>query len=369
MATQISKSSFVSTAISGDIEIPTHQYEKGIDSIYKSLWIRTPLHNAAVFDKMYLILLFIIILLSVSSKVEARISGLFVGIDQGRFHKGDESAYNLYNTFSNNVSNFVGGEYLLGSSDDPVTFEDIWDKIDNMEYGPWDLGPDDTFIWYFCAHGGSYTSGSETTISSGDEVITLGSATGYDVITDDELTAMLHDVPNTNNWVILASCHSGGFWGDGSLQSEGGDWGDLEILPTTALLASAHEDTDSYSNLNGESVFTNAIIDGLSHTIWTDRLNADNDGDGVSLDELYDWVNTYPILNDLWYDVVYENGFGDPAIFTPDLWTPNLHVSLGFQGENLMEPNPIPVPSSVLLVMIGLSSLRFSRRIYKGSTP
>jgi len=74
-------------------------------------------------------------------------------------------------------------------------------------------------------------------------------------------------------------------------------------------------------------------------------------------------------LNDLWYDVVYENGFGDPAIFTPDLWTPNLHVSLGFQGENLMEPNPIPVPSSVLLVMIGLSSLRFSRRIYKGSTP
>jgi len=80
------------------------------------------------------------------------------------------------------------------------------------------IKPGDILVIYIAGHGRYYEQGEntdETTYYPGDEYVLLGeSGLEYQKLTDDELVSYLGDIPDIEKWIIVDSCHSGGFWGN-----------------------------------------------------------------------------------------------------------------------------------------------------------
>ncbi len=279
------------------------------------------------------------------------IYGLFLGIEQDPL-RGDLQAQNLYNVVSANLADFKEGTVLTGNmADGGLTQTQVQQAI--VDLGA-KMGPDDKLMVYSISHGGSYASGTETTLSPGDEVLSLG----Y-YLSDDDFKDYFAGLEQVEKWVMLDACHSGGFWGNNNPL----DGGDLEKLTNTSLFAASAE--DQYGWFNGASglpYFGSALVDAFSFDS-DGYLFADLDEDGyITFDELTYWVQHYATQSFMDGTVVYEMDFGDSYVFTSDMWTPTSLASDGFGGSFGYVPpadphtNPVssvPVPGALVLVSMG----------------
>lgn len=284
----------------------------------------------------------------------SKIYGVFVGLDWGSALRGDLDAQNLYNTFSSNVPNFEAGTVLTAKvSDGGINTSQIDNAIDNLKN---QMHSGDKLIIYASSHGNSDATGIETTLTPGDDYANLTSSS---FLYDDYLMSSLNGMDEIEKWVLMDTCHSGGFWGDYNKN----DAGDLEKLANICLFAAAAEDAFAWANADGLGYFELALVDALS--IDTDGfLFADEDENyDVSFDELTDWVQNYATQAHMDETVVFEKGLGDPVLFTSDMWTPLVMSSLDFNGSllgglsSLLPADPgteqIPAPAAFLLGSIG----------------
>jgi len=236
--------------------------------------------------------------------------GLFVGVQDDANpsnplldYRGDEMATDMSTAFARAIPNFQKDAPLVGDArtDDHPTHEEMECAINDLST----LGPKDTAIIYVTGHGGATTS-PEPDDPYG--VVFLG-----DGLTDIHLAGMLDAVPDaTPKWVIIDSCHSGAF---GTR---------IKSLPNAALLASAPADEPALSYF-GYGLMTWAIKEGLEF----DKLGyiyADKDHDGLSFNDLYNWVDSYDIAQ--WLGLhVQPIGGGDPVLFTAEMWNPVMVTS------------------------------------------
>jgi hypothetical protein len=188
----------------------------------------------------------------------------------------------------------------------------------------------DLFILYIHTHGGTFETiqGTETTKSTGDEFVEIGSSqdgTPYPegALADNELKSYLEGMDDISKWVIIDACHSGGFWGNNNST----DAGDLEKLKKIGLLAACGEDEITTFIPYSYGIFTKGLAQAFSFNQQTRKLNADVNQDGVlTFNELYIYMNFYWPLSEgfksLIGDVVYEAGFGEVVTFSSDLWKP-----------------------------------------------
>ncbi len=285
----------------------------------------------------------------------SNIYGLFMGLDWGSGLRGDLDAQNVYDVFSANVPNFEAGTVLTAqASDGGITSAQIEDAIDDLTE---QMQNGDTLILYAASHGSSDAAGIETTLTPGDDYVNL---TATDYLYDDHLTSFLGDIDGIEKWVLLDTCHSGGFWGDNNVADDG----DLEKLSNIALFAAAAEDDFAWSNGDGLGYFELAIVDALS--IDSDGFlfaDADESHD-VTFDELTYWVQNYATQAHMDDTVVFQRDIGDPVIFTLDMWAPLSVASPDFGGSLLggfgggvpVDPHtaPVPLPGACLLAGIGM---------------
>jgi formylglycine-generating enzyme len=261
--------------------------------------------------------------------------GVFVGV-KDYFEKksftlmrGDLDAQLMYDIFKNRFSNFKEGKVLLAdtTSNPPVnvTIDDVNEAINSFN-----MDSDDILIFYESSHGAWYGTDDETTLTEGDECI----VTGYGVyIGDDDLTELLKNVP-CQKWVFLSACYSGGFWGND--QEKNGR--DLDFLSNIGFMAATPENKVSYFCL-GRSIFTQALITGLSYDLFP-HLAADYNWNGIiSWDELTTFMKYDPhaLINP--GTVVHEGAQGDPVIWSNDMWEPVVITSSDF----------VPLPLDVVI--------------------
>jgi len=96
-----------------------------------------------------------------------------------------------------------------------------------------------------------------------DEYLKIHDGGGWENnLRDDILTSWLNDPTwaAVNKFVFIDACHSGGFWGD----HNSGDYGDLEKLPSCALMAAASEARDTGSDpVTGRGLWTMALEEAI----------------------------------------------------------------------------------------------------------
>jgi len=288
---------------------------------------------------------------------EPEIYGIFVGCHNKSLNlygdvidmRADLSAWGLHDTLSENLRNFHG---IVLDGDTPegyVSEEKLQATISDLKK-PGAMLPGDKLILYMHAHGGSQNQGTETTslgLSPGDEYLALAN-----LVCDDELTVYLDGLDNIEKWVFIDACHSGGFWGNNNPQDLPGD---LEQLKNIAFFASAEELFNTVFIDDAPGVWSSHLITAFSRNplgyLWAD-LNFDQEIDWYELDI---WLLPFPTGIEGFEEgsLVYEMGFGDPVIFTSDMWKPVSFVSDDFTGLS-GGFEVIPAPGAFLLGSVGL---------------
>lgn len=303
--------------------------------------------------------------------------GLFIGVvDTSLGHnyptRGDIQAQEFHDILCQNISNFRQLEPNILTGDAGVlnmgvTIDNIENALDKLKEN---IKANDKLVVYLAGHGTADGTGTETTWSEGEEKVDLGDyySDAYEgnmqtQLTDDDLTYYLGEylgpeLKNVEKWVFVDSCHSGGFWGD--LDNPLADQGDLEKLFNIALFAAAPEWLPAISIL-GRSIWGQAVTDGFSPgpfgTFWAD-LNFDGN---IAFNELSTWLLEYPEKHNknLYGTLGYEMEFGDPVVFTEDMWSPVVYVSDDFTGlSGGLDYEVIPTPGAMAMAAVGLVFFR-----------
>jgi hypothetical protein len=215
----------------------------------------------------------------------------------------------------------------------------------------------DQLVVFVCAHGGWFSDEfDETTATPGDEYVKLGP----DLLVDDDwMTSLLSGMDSVEKWVLLDSCYSGGFVGDYNPLDDG----DLEKLSDIGVLAASPEDRLAIADLEtGRGLLSERLIDAFlldDGAFLNADLNRDNE---LTFNELSDWVGLAP---EGWGSC-FEMEFGDPVVWSPDLWNPMSFTSTDFGGafgcSHSEGGTQIPAPGAVMLVGIGSGLVGFLHR-------
>ncbi len=285
-----------------------------------------------------------------------KIYGLFIGIGD-RSPKimdfyGDDIARDIYLKFTDAFKSV--SLYYWGRADQEggVTKDQIKSTLDTFTNV---LKPGDSLFIYMTSHGGSSTKrGTETTKNPGDEFLIIGP---NEALYDNDLFSYLSNdkLDNVNKLVILDSCGSKGFWGDNSFSDPGGD---LEKLTKIRLIASAEEGDFAKYGIEGYGFFSMALLDGLTRN-KKGYLDADSDeNNNLTADEIENYIKNWSRLNHYLGQTVFDMDFGDPSIFTIDMWNPG-----GFKTDDYMDGlQVVPLPSSIIMLgsaLIKLFLLKF----------
>ena len=259
-----------------------------------------------------------------SGDVAAKVYGLFIGVRKKGENislRGDLDAQNVRKAFVNNINN-MEEKILTGDADGAgIQLNEIISAINEIKGK---IRFEDAFVLYISSHGGSYYTGTETTVNPGDEFCRLGLNSD---LTDDNLYSYLNDMKGTK-LVILDSCHSRGFWGN----YNSNDSGDLEkVLNPIALIAAANEDKISFFDENGLSYLQHLIVFAFNKNPITKSNFADLNQDGiVNFEELAVFVKLFNFIP--LFDIVYEKELGDPVQFTVDMWNPTSNKKGDLRG-------------------------------------
>lgn len=226
--------------------------------------------------------------------------------------RGDNAANNVATRFANHIPQQNIKTKAKDIADGGIKKSDIqkWIQEFNMK-------PGDGVYIYLTAHGGLTKDGENYYLVIGPDTSSQ-SSDGllmdydlYDFLKDDGKNSM----DSISKWVIIDACHSGGFSDE------------LGKLKKIALLSSVKRNNNAVWIAYNYGIFTHGLESAFSFRGFTDykpfTLVGDENQDGtLTFEELVKylavWVGVDPYIN----NTVYEMGFGDPVIFTSDMWTP-----------------------------------------------
>ena len=255
----------------------------------------------------------------------SRTHGLFIGVNDEAGFEGIEAATALARMFRRHFdaeTEVLGIHYGVSTARDMIAtrIERIFERAQEG---------DKVFV-YIATHGGPdfWGRGNETTSTRRDESLFFQNIPWSDraVLSDNFLTQALTPYADIDKFIMLDACNSGGFWGNHNPR----DLGDLEKTGNSGLLASAAEDGLAYFNEEGVPRISYALLRGFE--VENGYLKMDRDQDGqVSYDEMTAWVKLEQHRVEYIGEVVFELGFGDPAIFSEEMWNP---VEFSNEGLN-----------------------------------
>ena len=183
------------------------------------------------------------------------------------------------------------------------------------------MKPGDKFFLFYTGHGGQL--GSENTHS---EFLACGPESPSWVY-DIDLAFWLNEMkPGITKWVVLDSCHSGGFLDD--FINHG--------LTNFSFLSSAETNIESYFDKSGFGLFDQALFDGLKRD-QNGKMAVDPEGDGFTFDEIHSYILAWKKSHQYHYtdEIVYKMDIGDPILYTDDLFIP-----VAFQTSDFTDGMP-----------------------------